>query len=232
MNIIIDKRMRMQEKQYLKRFGEFIELPPQNSVYDEISGHPDIFFTKINDQIFKAKNVLLNHKAIMTLEEGEEEVGHDYPEDVKYNICQIGNNIIHDFKYTDKRLLKHITNQKNLKQIPVHQGYSKCNIAVTSNNSCITSDEGIYNFLKLYQLDVLLLKDENIHLLDRNGNMSKMNGFIGGAAAILYDKFILFGDSDKLKNLDQLLEHLHKYNLNLIDFKGLDIIDYGGIITF
>ena len=85
MNIIIDKRMRMQEKQYLKRFGEFIELPPQNSVYDEISGHPDIFFTKINDQIFKAKNVLLNHKAIMTLEEGEEEVGHDYPEDVKYN---------------------------------------------------------------------------------------------------------------------------------------------------
>ncbi len=232
MNIIIDKRMRMQEKQYLKRFGEFIELPPQNSVYDEISGHPDIFFTKINDQIFKAKNVLLNHKAIMTLEEGEEEVGHDYPEDVKYNICQIGNNIIHDFKYTDKRLLKHITNQKNLKQIPVHQGYSKCNIAVTSNNSCITSDEGIYNFLKLYQLDVLLLKDENIHLLDRNGNMSKMNGFIGGATAILYDKFILFGDSDKLKNLDQLLEHLHKYNLNLIDFKGLDIIDYGGIITF
>ena len=51
-------------------------------------------------------------------------------------------------------------------------------------------------------------------------------------SAIIYDKFILFGDSNKLKNLDLLLEHLNKYNLNLIDFKGLDIIDYGGIITF
>ena len=59
-----------------------------------------------------------------------------------------------------------------------------------------------------------------------------MNGFIGGASAIIYDQFILFGDSNKLKNLDLLLEHLNKYNLNLIDFKGLDIIDYGGIITF
>ena len=59
-------------------------------ILSEISGHPDIFFTKINDEIFKAKNVLLNHKEIMTLKEGEEEVGYEYPEDVKYNICQIG----------------------------------------------------------------------------------------------------------------------------------------------
>ena len=75
----------------------------------------------------------------MTLKEGEEEVGYEYPEDVKYNICQIGNNIIHDFKYTDKRILKYITNQKNLKQIPVHQGYSKCNIVATS-------EKILYNF--------------------------------------------------------------------------------------
>ena len=62
MNIIIDKRMRMQEKQYLKRFGGLIELPPQNSVYGEISGHPDIFFKKLMMEIFKAKNVLLKPK--------------------------------------------------------------------------------------------------------------------------------------------------------------------------
>jgi len=69
MNIIIDKRMRMQEKQYLKRFGNLIELPTQKTVYEEISGHPDIFFSKINNQIFKAKNLELNHKELLnTLE--------------------------------------------------------------------------------------------------------------------------------------------------------------------
>ncbi len=59
-----------------------------------------------------------------------------------------------------------------------------------------------------------------------------MKGFIGGASAIIYDKFILFGDSSKLKQKDKLLEHLKKYNLELIEFKGLEINDYGGIITF
>ena len=47
MKIIIDSRMREVEKEYLSRFGELVEIVPQDSVYEEISGHPDIFFTKL-----------------------------------------------------------------------------------------------------------------------------------------------------------------------------------------
>ena len=52
MKIIIDSRMRKVEKEYLSQYGDLIELPDQSSVYEEISSHPDIFFCKINNQIF------------------------------------------------------------------------------------------------------------------------------------------------------------------------------------
>ena len=47
MKIIIDSRMRNEEKEYLKKYGELIEIECQDCVYDEISAHPDIFFCKI-----------------------------------------------------------------------------------------------------------------------------------------------------------------------------------------
>ena len=82
--------------------------------------------------------------------------------------------------------------------------------------------------------NVLLIKEDNIKLLDKNKNISKMKGFIGGATATINNTFILFGDINNLKeeNKNKIKKHLKKYNLKLKDFKGLDIIDYGGIIMY
>ncbi len=227
MKIIIDSRMRKIEKEYLSEYGELIELPYQSSVYDEISSHPDIFFCKINNKIFSAPNVEVSKK--IYCEAGQDNVELEYPFDIRYNVCQIGNSVIHNFKYTDKKILNYAKEQE-LKLIQVQQGYSKCSICPTSDKSCITSDEGIYKKLKQEDIDVLLVK-ENINLLDKNGFKTKMKGFIGGATAVLKNKFIVFGDSCKLSNKDILQEHIQKYNLELVDFKKLEIVDYGGIVV-
>lgn len=227
MKIIIDSRMRNEEKEYLKKYGELIEIECQDCVYDEISAHPDIFFCKINDQIFQAPNLKLE-KQVKT-QKGSSSVGKQYPDDVKYNICQIGKKIIHNFKYTDP-LVNDYINSIGLEKINIKQGYTKCSIAVTSENSCITSDEGIYKTLQKENIDVLLLRDEIIHLQDKNKNITNMNGFIGGSSCIIDNKFILFGDSNKLKSKEQLVDFLNKQKLELIDFKNLEIIDYGGVI--
>ena len=165
MKIIIDSRMRKKEKEYLKKYGELVEIECQPSIYDEISAHPDIFFCKINNKIFQAPNLQLKEKLETT--QGQTPVEPKYPNDIKYNICQIGQNITHNFKHTDPAVLEYI-NYTNLKKINVNQGYTKCSISVTSENSCITSDEGIYKTLQKENIDVLLLKDEIIHLLDKN----------------------------------------------------------------
>lgn len=227
MKIIIDSRMRNEEKEYLKKYGELIEIECQDCVYDEISAHPDIFFCKINDQIFQAPNLKLEKQ--LKTQKGSSSVGKQYPDDVKYNICQIGKKIIHNFKYTDS-LVNDYINSIGLEKINIKQGYTKCSIAVTSENSCITSDEGIYKTLQKESIDVLLLRDEIIHLQDKNKNITNMNGFIGGSSCIIDNKFILFGDSNKLKSKEQLVDFLNKQKLELIDFKNLEIIDYGGVI--
>ncbi len=227
MKIIIDSRMRNEEKEYLKKYGELIEIECQDCVYDEISAHPDIFFCKINDQIFQAPNLKLEKQ--LKTQKGSSSVGKQYPDDVKYNICQIGKKIIHNFKYTDS-LVNDYINSIGLEKINIKQGYTKCSIAVTSENSCITSDEGIYKTLQKENIDVLLLRDEIIHLQDKNKNITNMNGFIGGSSCIIDNKFILFGDSDKLNSKSKLVDFLNKQKLELIDFKNLEIIDYGGVI--
>ena len=165
----------------------------------------------------------------MKTQKGSSSVGKQYPDDVKYNICQIGKKIIHNFKYTDS-LVNDYINSIGLEKINIKQGYTKCSIAVTSENSCITSDEGIYKTLQKENIDVLLLRDEIIHLQDKNKNITNMNGFIGGSSCIIDNKFILFGDSNKLKSKEQLVDFLNKQKLELIDFKNLEIIDYGGVI--
>lgn len=89
---------------------------------------------------------------------------------------------------------------------------------------------GIYKTLKLRKFDCLLMENEEISLLNKNGVKTKMNGFIGGSTCKIDDKFILFGDSNYLKNKKILIEFLNKYGLKLIDFNGLEICDYGGVI--
>ncbi len=226
MKIIIDSRMRKQEKEYLSNFGELIEIFPQESVYEEISAHPDIFFCKLDNTIFRTPNLDMDIGIV-----GKEAVGYKYPEDVKYNIGQIGNFVIHNFKYTDKKILDYI-HEKNLEKINVKQGYANCSISTISNNACITSDDGIYKQIRNRNIDCLYVNSNNIFLLNKNGIPTQMGGFIGGATCVIEDKFILFGDIDYLQQKEELLEFLKKYNLQLVCFKNLKIYDYGGILVY
>lgn len=218
-NLIIDSRIRDIEYNYLSKFFNVIKLPLSNDVYEEISGHSDIFYTKINNQVIVAPNAEIMEQHFIL---GKEKVGKEYPKDVLYNACQIGNKVIGS-KYTDKSIKLDII---------VKQGYVKCSIAVTSDNSCITSDKGIAKVLESNNIDVLYIEENNIKLLKKDSSASIMKGFIGGASLVFDNKFVLFGDSDNLSNKDKLIQHLDKYNLELVDFKGLDIYDYGGGIVF
>ena len=55
-NLIIDCRIRKTELEYLNTLFNVIRLPLSDDVYEEISGHSDIFFTSINNSIICAPN--------------------------------------------------------------------------------------------------------------------------------------------------------------------------------
>ena len=218
-NLIIDSRIREIEYKYLSQFFNIIKLPLSDDVYEEISGHSDIFYTKINGKIIAAPNAEIKTDNFII---GQNKVEKEYPKDVLYNVCQIGNKIIGS-KYTDKSIAPDIL---------VKQGYVKCSVAVTSDKSCITSDKGIEKILKQNNIDTLYVEENNIKLLKKDGSISNMKGFIGGATLAFDNKFVLFGDSDNLANKEKILKHLNNYSLELIEFEGLNIYDYGGGIIF
>lgn len=225
MKVIVDERIRDEEYEYLKEELKLkvFKLPLSDDVYDEISGHSDIFYTVIDNKVICSPNAKIIEPNFLI---GRKKVTNKYPEDVKYNICQIGKNIIGS-KYADELI-------KDKINILVKQGYVKCSICVTSKNSCITTDIGIHKELIKKKIDSIYIKEENIKLVDKNGKISKMKGFIGGAAVVIENKFILFGDFKKLslENQEKILNHLDKYNLKLKYFDGIEIIDYGGLIMY
>lgn len=218
-NLLIDERIRKIEYDFLARYFYVIKIPLSNCVYDEISGHSDIFYCSVKDKIICAPNSPIIKNSFIL---GNSEVKSKYPEDIRYNACQIGENIIGS-KYTDNTINPNII---------VKQGYTKCSVAVTGHNSCITADKEIYEKLKNKGIDVCLIEERNIKLLNRDGKPTNMHGFIGGASFVFDNKFVLFGDIEKLESKEKITDHLRKHNLELIDFKGLEVYDYGGGIIF
>ena len=234
--LLIDERMRDVEKQTLKNLGyELIEIKKSTNVYPEISSHVDIFACKVKDKIIieksaykMLKNKLNNDENILI--SGETMNSYDYPNDIKYNVCIVGNKAIHNFKHTDSKITQELE-KNNFERINVKQGYSNCSIAVIDEKSIILSDRGLYKNLKNSGLDILFLDYiPNIKLLNENGEYSQKNGFIGGAISRIGDNIVVFGDLDKLDYYCNIRNFIESRNLKIIDFEGLDVIDYGGVI--
>ena len=235
--LIIDKRMRQIEKEKLKQLGyELIELEQNLNVYEEISSHVDIHVCKIGSKLIIEKSKYQEILGLLkkvnyseSIEVGQETISKKYPQDIKYNVCIIGNKAIHNFEYTDSKIKEELIKQ-NYELINTNQGYTNCSIAVIDENSAIVTDKGLYKILEKHKIDVLYLKENlDIKLLTKSG-YSTRNGFIGGAISRIGNNIVVFGDLNKIDKQLKIRNFILSKNLNIIEFKNLDIIDYGGIV--
>lgn len=227
--VIIDNRMREFEKKKLRDLGyECINLKKSPNVYEEISSHVDIFITKLRDKIIVAKERYDDLKIKNSIC-GQVVLEKKYPKDVSYNVCNIGNFVIHCFKYTDPVVLKWIE-KLQLQKISIQQGYSNCSIAVIDEKSCIVTDKIVAQTLRKYGIDVLLIEERLDIKLWKENEFSSMTGFIGGTITRLGDVIFITGDLRKIDPNHKIEEYILSRKLKIIDFKGHDVIDYGGII--
>lgn len=226
--VIIDNRMRQIEKQKLQNMGfEIIEVQTNPNVYTEISSHVDISVCKIENEIIVEPTQNMNN--ISNKIYGKERISAEYPHDIKYNVCIIGKKAIHNLKYTDEILKKELIN-KGFELINTTQGYTNCSIAVIDENSAIVTDKGLNKILQKHGIKTLYLDEKlDIKLLNEN-EYSEKTGFIGGCISRIKNKIIVFGDLDKIDFQNKIRSFIHERNLEVIEFKGLDVIDYGGLI--
>ena len=84
--------------------------------------------------------------------------------------------------------------------------------------------------IKGNKLVELLIEDNiDIKLLSKE-KYSNKRGFIGGCISKLGDAIIVFGDLDKIDINGKIRAFILSKKVNIIEFKGLDVIDYGGLI--
>lgn len=232
-SLIIDERMRTIEKERLKENGyNLIEIPRNEIVYPEISSHVDIFTCRVGDKIIvepSQYNYIKSKLKYKYIEQGNEDIEANYPFDIKYNVCTIGNKALHNFEYTDSKIKEELQIQ-GYELINTTQGYTNCSIAVIDDNSAIVTDKGLYKILQKHNIDVLYLGYEpDIKLLNNKGYSSR-KGFIGGAISRIDDNIVVFGDLGKIDTEDQIRSFIKERNIDILEFKGFDVIDYGGIV--
>ena len=195
---IVDKRITSNMKKSLNRYQiDIIESPMCSNTYDAIKYHPDISVCKLdNNNIIVAPNVYDYYKEVLdkyhfNVIKGNSTIKLKYPNNVQYNVCIFGKYAIHNFNYTDEYILDYL-NRNNFTKINVKQGYSKCSICIVDDNSIITSDVGIYNAVKKYDIDCLLIEKGYIDLFELD------YGFIGGCSGLIStDVLAFFGDITK-----------------------------------
>ncbi|BCZ47035.1 hypothetical protein psyc5s11_31020 [Clostridium gelidum] len=209
-----------------------ILVPKCNKVYEAINGHPDIQLNilknKSHSQIIVQKDISKCFKEILKSNNihyiiSKNSLSNTYPCDIILNSLILENYFIHNLKYSDEELLK---SQNSKVHVNVSQGYTKCSILPVRDNALITSDKGIFESLKEYDFDILLLPPGDILLPSLN------YGFIGGVGGMISNnKMAFFGDLDSYKWGSEIKKFLFKHDVLPIALRKGKLIDRGSLLT-
>lgn len=233
MHCFIDYRVTKEELLNLSKLNlNPILVPKCNDVYDAINGHPDIQLNilknKSSNKIIIQKNISQYFKEVLKANNinyivSKKSLSNTYPGDIILNSLISENYFIHTLKYSDENLLK---SQDSKMHINVPQGYTKCSILPVRDNALITNDKGIFNSLKNFNFDILLIPPGDILLPSLN------YGFIGGVGGMISnDKMAFFGDLDSYTWGDEIKIFLFKYDVLPIALRKGKLIDRGSLLV-
>lgn len=223
----VDCRITQEELSRLHKENlNIIQIPKSPHLYDSICAHPDIQVNiSSKNEIIIAKNSLLDTSLLnkLNFQYSQNELFDKYPKNIFLNAVSLKDYFIHNLKHTDQVLLE---KNKHKHLINIKQGYSKCSCAIVNDNALITSDIGIYNSLKEYPIDVLLIPSGDI-ILD-----GLPYGFIGGTCGLISDdKMVFFGNLSHHSYGDEIKAFLSKHDVEPIYLSENRLIDRGSILT-
>lgn len=225
MLIIIDHKMSREAKLKLSDYGALLELQTTDIVYPAISGHPDIFFCKIKENLFSAHNIPLHYinkirDFGVSIVQTSDKLGEIYPKTARFNAIIEHDLFIHNHKITATSLLQ---NADNYKKIFVKQGYARCNTIILNNTHCLTSDKSIETALINNGINTLYIKPDNIEL---NGFK---HGFFGGCCGVLGNKLFINGSLSMIPS-GELIKEFVPPSIEIIELSSKPLNDVGSIL--
>lgn len=223
MPFIIDYRSPKSSIEKLNDIDKVYLFNAKNTVYPAISGHPDIFITKIENELIISPNTPQDIIEILNSSEikysfGKSKVGFMYPGTSLYN-TYFDKEIAITSKNTDSCILEKIGQRTELK---VKQGYISCN-TFRIGNTFLCSDKGIEKALIEKNLKCKFVDPQGIKL------EGTRNGFIGGTLGKIDNKIIYMGSENTAqgKIITKICE---EENYEFVSLLNSLVIDVGGIL--
>lgn len=147
-----------------------------------------------------------------------------YPGDVPLNSAIIGNKIICN-KKTASRIVLEYAEKNGFTVIDVKQGYSRCSVAVLSENAIITDDSGIYKSAQFFFNDATLIEKNSIELQGYG------YGFIGGCCGLIAKDTLAFsGSIMSHSSHNDIIDALNRSNIKAEELCSGRLKDIGGIL--
>lgn len=225
---VIDYRAAERVKNELLKYAcEIIPTVHQNT-YESICGHADIQLCRIDDKTAvcapNCYEYYKNHLSGVNIVCGEKNPGESYPGDVLYNACCAESFAMHNFKYTDKAVLR--AAQKRFKRfVNVKQGYSCC-ASCAAGDFVITEDDGIYNALLKNNIKALKISSGSVELPGMN------YGFFGGATGFFGGTVFTVGEIDKHTDFEIIGKFLGNKNIDIVSLCSGKLRDTGSVLFF
>jgi SAM-dependent methyltransferase len=210
---------------------DIITLPPADYLHPSVSSHTDMLifigFGKIfcHYEYYTVNKALIDglaNKIGASISLSQEPTGAEYPRDVLFNACLVGNNLICNTK-TVSHLILDAAVKHGCRIIHVPQGYSKCSVCIVSDEAIITSDKAIYKTCNAAGIDVLLVREGHISLTGMN------YGFIGGASGVCGDKVFFCGNIDLHPDAKNIKAFCQKHKKTAVSLSDEELNDVGSI---
>ena len=211
--IIASSMMPAEAKETLSKMGSVTWLEPSDLAYPSISSHPDIFFFCKDER--HCESVICAP---------DNSIGNKYPDTCRFNAVGVGNILIHNLKYTDKKILDLYRNLSTKSvQINVNQGYTRCNLLALNETNYITSDLGVKRVLEDHNFNVFYVDPHQITL------PGQKYGFFPGCCGLVDDNLVVCGSISRLKECKELRKFVRRNGMKIIELYNGELIDVGSI---
>lgn len=227
--VLIDYRTSEDTVTELNRLGcSVYKTKKVNTLYEEVSGHADMQIHFINSKAICAPEVYDYYKSLnlngIELIRGSKPLKSTYPDDVAYNVCNIGKYVISRPLCTAIEISSEYLSLKK-EFLNARQGYAKCSICVVNDNSAITADNGMYKLLKENNLNVLKIKEGYI-------NLYNMKGFIGGASGLINNTLCFNGNLKTHPDYENIKSFCNNVGIDVYSLNNGPLTDIGTIMQF
>ena len=216
----------------LKNHGvEPVLMPPSPSLQTGVASHTDMLvfigFGRLfcHTSYYESNNALIDNiiqLSGLSLSLSSEEWTNDYPRDVLFNACLIGNKLICNDKTVSRDVLRTACDS-GIEIVNVSQGYTKCSICAVSDNAIITADKSIAKACQKVGMDVLLVSEGHISLPPYKF------GFIGGTSGLCKDSVYFCGSLLTHHDGDRINEFCLKHGKKAVSLSNGDLQDVGSI---